>query len=143
MTTRFATAIAGVLDCRTRRLRLAVAGHPPAVLLRPGEPARPIEADGGLLGIFADERYDEIELALEPNDRLLFYSDGFEQAFTEGGDPRHVEAFGELSGILDGAQLVEEIAARIDERHGSLHQADDLTLLCISVETPAEARRAA
>lgn len=143
MTTRFATAIAGVLDCRTRRLRLAVAGHPPAVLLRPGEPARPIEADGGLLGIFADERYDEIELALEPNDRLLFYSDGFEQAFTEGGDPRHVEAFGELSGVLDGAQLVEEIAARIDERHGSLHQADDLTLLCISVETPAEARRAA
>ncbi|MFM1824363.1 MAG: Phosphoserine phosphatase RsbP [Planctomycetota bacterium] len=143
MTTRFATAIAGVLDCRTRRLRLAVAGHPPAVLLRPGEPARPIEADGGLLGIFADERYEEIELALEPNDRLLFYSDGFEQAFTANGEPRHVEAFGELSGVLDGVKLVEEIAARVDEEHGSLHQADDLTLLCISVETPAAQSRAA
>jgi serine phosphatase RsbU (regulator of sigma subunit) len=143
MTTRFATAIAGVLDCRTRRLRLAVAGHPPAVLLRPGEPPRPVEADGGLLGIFADEGYDEIELALEPNDRLLFYSDGFEQAFAENGAPRHVETFGELSGVLDGEQLVQEVAARVDERSGSLHQADDLTLLCISVETPAAASRAA
>ncbi len=143
MTTRFATAIAGVLDCRTRRLRLAVAGHPPAVLLRPGEPPRPVEADGGLLGIFADEDYDEIELALEPNDRLLFYSDGFEQAFAENGAPRHIETFGELSGVLDGEQLVQEVAARVDERSGSLHQADDLTLLCISVETPAAASRAA
>ena len=142
-TTRFATAIAGVLDCRTRRLRLAIAGHPPAILLRPGCAPEQIACEGGLLGIFPDEPYEEIELELRPNDRLLFYSDGFEQAFTEDGASRHVEEFGLLSGVLDADQLVQEIASRIDQQSGSLHQADDLTLLCISVEEISSLRLAA
>jgi serine phosphatase RsbU (regulator of sigma subunit) len=140
-TTRFATAIAGVLDCRTRRLRLATAGHPAAILLRPGEAPRPIACEGGLLGIFPDEPYEEVELELEPNDRILFYSDGFEQAFSENGSARHVEEFGSLSGILDADQFIEEISARVDAREGSLHQADDLTLLCVSIGARIEARR--
>jgi serine phosphatase RsbU (regulator of sigma subunit) len=138
-TTRFATAIAGVLDCRTRRLRLATAGHPAAILLRPGEAPRPIECEGGLLGIFPDEPYEEIELELQPNDRILFYSDGFEQAFSENGCARHVEEFGTLSGILDADQFIEEISSRVDAQSGSLHQADDLTLLCVSIGAAVDA----
>jgi serine phosphatase RsbU (regulator of sigma subunit) len=142
-TTRFATAIAGVLDCRTRRLRIATAGHPAAILLRPGEAPRAIECEGGLLGIFPDEPYEEVELELRPNDRILFYSDGFEQAFSENGSARHVEEFGTLSGILDAEQFIEEITARVDAQSGSLHQADDLTLLCLSIGELGELRLAA
>ena len=142
-TTRFATAIAGVLDCRTRKLRLAVAGHPPAILLRAGQEPRQIECDGGLLGIFPDEVYNEIEIDLEPNDKILFYSDGFEQAFTDDGTPSHVKEFGNMSEINDPDALVQEIASRIDAQLGSLHQADDLTLLCISVGELESARLAA
>lgn len=142
-TTRFATAISALLDCRTRTLRLAIAGHPAAVLLRPGEPPRTIEVDGGLLGVFPDEYYSEIEVRLEPNDRLLFYSDGFEQAFSENGRARHLEEFGALSGVLDPDELVRELSVRLDESSGSLHQQDDLTLLCISVAEASALRRAA
>ncbi|MCE2882536.1 MAG: SpoIIE family protein phosphatase [Planctomycetaceae bacterium] len=142
-TTRFATAIAALLDCRTRRMRLAIAGHPAAVLLRPGAAPRTIEVDGGLLGVFPDEYYNEVEVELEPNDRLLFYSDGFEQAFNDGGQARHIEEFGELSGVLDPEELVQRLGARLDAHSGSLHQQDDLTLLCISVEESAALRVAA
>ncbi|MBI1303043.1 MAG: SpoIIE family protein phosphatase [Phycisphaera sp.] len=142
-TTRFATAIAAVLDCRQRTIRLAAAGHPPAILLRPGEAPRHIECDGGLLGIFPDEVYGEIELALEPHDKLLFYSDGFEQAFTDDGSPSHFKEFAALTEIDDPETVVQEIAARIDAQSGSLHQADDLTLLCISVGETAAVRLAA
>jgi sigma-B regulation protein RsbU (phosphoserine phosphatase) len=142
-TTRFATAIAGVLDCRTRKLRLAVAGHPPAILLRPGQAPRQIECDGGLLGIFPDEVYNEIEIDLEPNDKILFYSDGFEQAFTDDGTPSHFKEFGNMTEVNDPDAIVQEIAARIDAQLGSLHQADDLTLLCISVGELESARLAA
>jgi sigma-B regulation protein RsbU (phosphoserine phosphatase) len=142
-TTRFATAVAAVLDCRTRVMRVATAGHPPAILLRPGEAPRPLEGEGSLLGVFPDERYDEIELELRPNDRLLFYSDGFEQAFSENGTARHVEAFGALSGVLDADELVQRIASGVDRHTGSLHQQDDLTLLCVSVEHAAALRTAA
>ena len=127
----------------TTRFATAVAGHPPAILLRPGHEPKPIEIDGGLLGVFPDETYEELTLELEPNDRLLLYSDGFEQAFFEGGSARHVDEFGKLAGVLDAEQLVEEIAARIDAQSGSLHQADDLTLLCISAEEVASLRVAA
>jgi len=133
-TTRFATAIAAVVDCRRRTMRIAVAGHPPAILLRPGEPARALDAGGSLLGVFPDEQYEEIEIALQPNDRVLFYSDGFEQAFAQDGAARHIEEFGEMSGVLDPEDLVERIAARVDRHSGSLHQQDDLTLLCVAVE---------
>jgi len=139
-TTRFATAIAAVLDCRRRTIRLAAAGHPPAILLRAGEAPRHIECDGGLLGIFPDEVYTEIELALEPHDKLLFYSDGFEQAFTDEGSPSHFKEFAALAEIDDPETVVQEIASRIDAQSGSLHQADDLTLLCISVGQPAAVR---
>ena len=57
-----ATAVAAVLDCRTRVMKVAVAGHPPAILLRPGEPPRALEAEGSLLGVFPDEHYEEIEI---------------------------------------------------------------------------------
>jgi len=142
-TTRFATAIAAVLDCRTRRMRLAVAGHPPAILLRPGEEPQPLAGEGGLLGVFPDETYQETEIELRVNDRILFYSDGFEQAFSENGLARHVEEFGRLSGVLDPEELVNRIAWRVDAHSGSLHQQDDLTLLCVSIEHAAAIRIAA
>lgn len=142
-TTRFATAVAAVLNCRTRVMQVAVAGHPPAILLRPGEPPRALEAEGSLLGVFPDERYEEIELELKANDRLLFYSDGFEQAFEENGVARHIEAFGALSGVLDADELVQRIASGVDRHTGSLHQRDDLTLLCVGVEHLAALRAAA
>ena len=98
---------------------------------------------GSLLGVFPDEHYEEIEIELRANDRLLFYSDGFEQAFEENGVARHIEAFGALSGVLDADELVQRIASGVDRHTGSLHQRDDLTLLCVGVELSATLRAAA
>ena len=124
-------------------MRIAVAGHPPAILLRPGEQPRLIEVEGSLLGVFADESYAEAEVELRENDRLLFYSDGFEQAFTDEGAARHLDEFGALAGVLDPDELVHRVAMRVDTHSGSLHQQDDLTLLCVSVESAASLRAAA
>jgi phosphoserine phosphatase RsbU/P len=124
-------------------MRIAVAGHPPAVLLHPGEPARQLAVEGSLLGVFPEETYPEVTVELRPNDRLLFYSDGFEQAFTEAGVARHLEEFGRLSGVLDAEELVERIESRVNTHSGSLHQSDDLTLLCVAIEGRAAMRSAA
>lgn len=75
---RFATACYGVLDTRDLKLTLARAGHPFPMLLR-GEDDRveSIEPEGGLLGVFEDEQYEQATVQLQPGDRLLLYSDGF------------------------------------------------------------------
>jgi len=142
-TTRFATAVAALLDCRRRRLVLASAGHPPAVLLRAGCAPQPLEAEGAMLGVFADERYLEVEVDLETTDRLLLHSDGFEEAFAEGGVPAHVEAFGALGTTYDAREYVRPVEERLDARGGALHQRDDLTLLCIAIGAARAVRRAA
>jgi N-methylhydantoinase B len=77
---------------------------------------------------------------VQPGDRLLLYSDGFEQAFP--GDPtggrlsrapskRYLDEFAALRAATDPAAVVEQIGRRVDMQFGSVHQADDLTLVVV------------
>lgn len=141
-TTRFATGIYAVMNCRTHRCRLAGAGHPPPLLLRSDGSEEMIETSGGLLGVFGDETYDQVEIELSAGDQLLLYSDGFEQAFpNSSGDMyerrlptnHYRREFEQLAKFNDPVKVVNHIRQRLDEQLGSLHQADDLTLICMNV----------
>ncbi len=138
-TTRFATAIYAVIDTRNHRVSVASAGHPALLRMRPGGSFEPIETHGGLLGVFEDEQFSEQSFDLELGDKLLFYSDGFEQAFPElGQDPgaprlpnrRYLDVFNEFSGAATPADFIAGINARLDEESQEFPQIDDLTLLC-------------
>jgi sigma-B regulation protein RsbU (phosphoserine phosphatase) len=136
---RFATAVYAVIDCRCRRMALAAAGHPPPMLVHGDGGVDPMTAGGGLLGVFEDEVYEQVELDLAVGDRLLLYTDGFEQAFPQDGRDsarnrptnRYRQEFKELCAKSSPHDMIETIALRLDAQAGSLHQADDLTLLCL------------
>jgi sigma-B regulation protein RsbU (phosphoserine phosphatase) len=137
--TRFATGAYALIDCRSRRMRLAGAGHPPPILLRGGT-GRELETQGGLLGVFENETYDQIDVELAVGDRLLMYSDGFEQAFPtqEASDyerrlpnRRYRGEFTSVAAELDPGTMIQVISRRLDDQRGSLHQIDDLTLVCM------------
>jgi len=140
---RFATAVYGVIDTRHRRLRIARAGHPFPLLLRPGGAVRSLEPEGPLLGVFDDENvFEQLEVDLQPDDRLLLYSDGFEFAFGgQRGEFRQQDyetAFADLAeGGFDDA--IQRLHAVIDRMPGSLHQPDDLTALLIGVNPARDA----
>jgi sigma-B regulation protein RsbU (phosphoserine phosphatase) len=139
-TTRFATAAYAVVDVPTGHVRLACAGHPAPVLMRADGTLEMVEAEGGLLGVFEGEEYREVTFELRPGDRLLLHSDGFEQAFP--GDPtgsrharlpskRYLDEFAAVRGAASASELVRQIGRRIDVQFGSVHQADDVTLLVV------------
>jgi sigma-B regulation protein RsbU (phosphoserine phosphatase) len=139
-TTRFATAVYCVINGRTGHVRMASAGHPAPVLLRHAGGSELLDTGGGLLGVFDGEAYPETDLTLHAGDRLLIYSDGFEQAFP--GDPtgsrrsrlpskRYLEEFEALAPLESPSDMVQLIGRRVDMQFGSLHQADDLTLVVI------------
>lgn len=138
-TTRFATAIYAVIDTRTHRVTVASAGHPALLRVRLGGQCEPIDTHGGLLGVFEDEQFAEQSFDLEHGDKLLFYSDGFEQAFPElGQDPnaprlpnrRYIDVFNEFSGAASPKDFIAGINERLDEESEDFPQMDDLTLLC-------------
>lgn len=140
-TTRFATAVYAVVDCRSRLLKVAGAGHPPPLLVRSDGSSRLLDTPGGLLGVFADEEYGEIEVELAIGDHLLFYSDGFEQAFPhdDAADEyalrvptnRYRKEFERLCDLRGPDSMVDALSKLIDDQRGSLHQVDDLTLVCM------------
>jgi hypothetical protein len=64
------------LDLRARRMRWAIAGHVPPVLLRDGA-ARVLPSPGGtLLGVQTVDPWPQRTDALRPGDRLVLYTDG-------------------------------------------------------------------
>src|SRR5579875_1388496 len=71
-----ATAAYAVLDPETERLRIALAGHPPPVLIS-GRQARLLEvAPGAPLGGFPYASCPELETSLRPGETLVLYTDG-------------------------------------------------------------------
>jgi sigma-B regulation protein RsbU (phosphoserine phosphatase) len=101
---RFVTAIAASVDVESRLVRIANAGHPRPCLLSASR--RRIEhlTEGELpLGILPGSSappYQDLELSIDPGDRLLFYTDGLEDLISPSG-----ELFGDrqLGAVLERA----------------------------------------
>ncbi|MFG0293483.1 MAG: PP2C family protein-serine/threonine phosphatase [Phycisphaerales bacterium JB050] len=139
---RFATAVYGVVDTRDRSIRLTGAGHPPPLIIGP-EGTRPIETEGGLLGVFPDDDFPQVEFSLRPDESLLIYSDGFETAFPEPGSDeyerkmpttRYLSAFDDLATEIRSIgpqQAMERFAELVNAQDGSLHQVDDITVMSL------------
>ncbi|MEM9253546.1 MAG: PP2C family protein-serine/threonine phosphatase [Planctomycetota bacterium] len=144
---RFATAVYGVFNVRTRVLRIARAGHPFPMWMQADGTTQMLEPDGGLLGVFNDDTYETLEVTLGVGDRLLIYSDGFEMAFpdeqtgTGSAETKRAIANTRYTDEFEGLRIGEPVAAlrrletRLEGQAGSLNQQDDLTVVCMGVGT--------
>ncbi len=136
---QFATACYGTYNMRTRQLQLARAGHPAPLLFKSEQETTKLEPEGPLLGIFESENFDLLETTLDPGDRLVIYSDGFETAFGCAKKPLDGDYIGELSELRHGTpcDAVNKLRQRLDCQAGSLHQRDDLTALVVDIPRQA------
>ena len=114
---RTATAVYALLDTDTNQLQLARAGHPYPLLLRPDGTIMRLGPEGAMLGVFEDENYELASFQVEPGDRLLFFSDGFEAVFPEIVGATSMQ---ELTPLLDGTvrQAVKQLADAMDRQTG-------------------------
>lgn len=135
----FVTAIYTVYDKSSRKLKIARAGHPLPILYRPSEKkAAEIPCDGVFLMGF--KPYAEVpvtEIALQPGDRLLFYTDGVTDRFSETeesyGTNRLLQQFGSAfpdkpEAILKG--IIQDLARFSGGRPAD----DDQAMLVMIVE---------
>lgn len=160
----FVTCLYAVLDPASGQLRYANAGHMPPYRLLPstGSEQAPSTgsrqapstgpgqgngtigemAGGGLpLGLTRGVEYDENEVVLTPEERVLFYSDGLVEAHNP---QREMLGFDGLQTTLaaapqrDGAALIEFLLGRLATFTGvNWEQEDDLVLLVLERGTPS------
>lgn len=135
---RFATAVYAVIDCRRREMEIASAGHPPSLLYGPDGEETEIEGDGPLLGVFKEAEFGSRRVELPAGSTLVLYSDGFEQSFVDegagvrrGDSAGYKKVFAELGPLADPGRMIEHVEGKLDAASGSLHQADDVTLVCV------------
>lgn len=144
---RFATACYGVIDCFTGELVFARAGHPYPIILRTDGSIEKLSPEGAMLGIFPEEVFGLERAQLEPGDRLLIFSDGFELAFPEGelnddqasnlaNDRYEQELLDLAQGKAEAA--VQRLELKLDRQAGSLSQRDDITLLLLDLDAEAQ-----
>jgi phosphoserine phosphatase RsbU/P len=97
------TLAAARIDMSGRRMVFAGAGHPPAMIVTPGEEPRLLESRSMVLGGLPDAVATEaaIEVDLKAGDRVVLYTDGISEVF---------DASGEMLGTEGVQKIVRETA---------------------------------
>ena len=131
----FVTLFFGVIDVTTGMLTYTNAGHnPPHLLNVDGKVNTLSEVHGPMLGAMSGIKYEQEQLCLEIDSKLILYTDGVPEAFDKFN-----EAFGddrllahiEQSHKLGTKYLVNSIFDAVDQFAGKAEQSDDITVFCL------------
>ena len=114
----FITLLYGILNASTQTLQWSSAGHQPPLLqdLSTGtiEPLAGQDAGGLPLAVDEDEEYETYTCKLPDNFRLLFFTDGLEEAFPEGDDDNQFGVEGIVRTLAESTELsLEDTLARL------------------------------
>ncbi len=94
----FVTAAAVRIDPDRRSMVFAGAGHPPAILARPGQDPLLLESQSMILGALpkAVKSAGNAEVELQPDDRILLYTDGITEVFNGQGEMLDISGIQEI-----------------------------------------------
>ena len=125
-------------DVNKRALELVDCGHTGIVFRHDATGVcEVLHGDNLPLGVREGEIYNQITVAFEPEDLLLFFSDGITEARNPVGEFFGVERLVEFvrsHAELEPAVLVEAVRKEVFEFSGSGRLADDLTSVAVRVE---------
>jgi PAS domain S-box-containing protein len=119
----FVTVAAARINAQRRGLVFAGAGHPPAMLARRGQTPVLLESRSMILGALPDavDLTSNLEVQLQPDDRIVLYTDGITEVFNSRGEMLGIPGVQEIvrqtsflpagemkQGILDGVAAWRE-----------------------------------
>ncbi len=147
----FATAVVATFFAPSRRLTVCNAGHPRPLLYQAAKkswdflghhvaehavkraPAGPSNLPLGMLEI---SEYDQLDIELEPGDRVLSYTDALMESNDASGEmlgEKGVLQILRVLGDMEPQKLIERLLAEIAERYPGNLTDDDVTVLLVEV----------
>lgn len=131
----FTTLFYGVFSPDGRRLTYCNAGHDPPVLVREGTILR-LETGGMLLGATQEATYESASVDLQPDDVILFYTDGVVGAMNFAdecfGRDRLNESLVRYA-VLRGSAIAANVLWDVRRFVGLVDQIDDITMVSVKV----------
>jgi serine phosphatase RsbU (regulator of sigma subunit) len=135
MADRFVTLVAAVLDPNSHSVTLVNAGHPPPLLYhratRSAGEAIDSEVTGLPLGVLEGFEYASSQIALEPGDSILAFTDGVTEA-TDVQD-RQLQSKGLLAAVqgelFSTRELGEQVVNVVKQFAAGRSQFDDIALV--------------
>jgi len=140
---QFCTAVYAVLDVSSLVLTYCRAGHPEPILIHRRQAAAEtsirtgrLEGPGSLLGIFPDEQFASRSVQLLPGQRVLFYSDGLEEALRPPESPRETPIEQILQDYLlrPRDEMLLRLNDQMDRYRGDNPLVDDVTAMVLDIE---------
>ena len=133
----FFTVAAARVERNARRMVFAGAGHPPAMIVQPGEEPRLLESRSMVLGALPNAVDGEatLDVDLLPGDRIVLYTDGITDVFDSNGEMLGVEGvqkFVREAALLPFKHMKQGILDRVAAwREGPA--SDDVSLVLVDV----------
>ena len=129
---RFFTIWYGVYNCATRTLTWAGGGHPPAIVLIPGE-TNPLllPSSGMMMGVLRGQEYPAQSRQIPAGACLLIFSDGVFEIFRDGRDAWNLDAC--IAHLAASAvrqrSVMDDLLNHVYHLRGSPHLDDDFSII--------------
>ena len=127
----FITAVYCLIDIDRQLLTIASAGHVPVICVHSDGKVDTIEHTGPALGLEAAARFEEVQLQLSKNDRVLIYTDGLLE-LGAGAPPTAQEIAKILNAVGHDTETLEILLNRLTAGREKSDR-DDVTLVLINL----------
>jgi sigma-B regulation protein RsbU (phosphoserine phosphatase) len=132
---RFITFFWMILDAKSRTLRYVNAGHNPPILFRGNGDVERLHSGGIILGIIKSaDPYEEGNVALDPGDSIILFTDGVTEAMNAAGSELGEEPLLRLSAnrsTLNAVEMVDTLVDAVKLHSTGAPQSDDVTLVVL------------
>ncbi|MBP3853704.1 MAG: SpoIIE family protein phosphatase [Erysipelotrichaceae bacterium] len=129
----FVTVWLGMVELSTGKMMMANAGHEDIALYKQSKDFELLKTKHGLvIGAWPGSQYKDIEVQLEPGDKIFVYTDGVPEAtnadFEMFGTQRMIQS---LNSVKEGTpkEMLEQVYEDVNAFVGKADQFDDLTML--------------
>ena len=128
---RFFTIWYGVYHRLSRTITWSGGGHPPAIVLIPGESnALPLPSSGLMMGVLRKAKFPAQSCRIPVGARLLIFSDGVYEIFRDGCDAWNLDAcIAYLAASAEQANLMDKLLHHVYALRGSHRLEDDFSII--------------
>ncbi len=134
---KYATAFLAEVDTSSGTVRWANAGHNPAVVVRCHGEIETLKATGTPLGLLPVSRYEAREVALQPGEWLVVYTDGITEAESPDEEEYGMErllALCRAHRAEDATDMAASLGSDVERFVRGVPYADDRTLVILKRE---------